>query len=272
MKDSYRFLKLEGKEIAAWAEYYVSEEHSSYFPSHLLLFIKRGTLHIRVGEEISHFAAPAYVLVRKNTLGFFRKTWSPEEGKAVVFILLLRDDFVGEAIKNTSVKSVIPGAAPPAFCGLEPNDHLVNLFDGLPQYFLSGKEVTSASVKSGMEQVIKGCLAANPDLIQMFREVYTPISTHVKNIVDHYFDAGLNVEELADLAGLSLSSFYRAFKKEFGEAPHKWLMNRRLQAAYELLKNTDRSVTDICYQMGFKDVAHFSRRFKQHFGVPPSAV
>jgi AraC-like DNA-binding protein len=272
MKDNYRYLKLEGKEIAAWAEYYVSEEHSSYFPSHLLLFIKRGTLNIRIAEKVNSFDAPAYVLVRKNSLGFFRKTWKPPEEKAEVFILLLRDDFIQQSINNTMPTGSAPPSPPPAFRGLPPNKYLVNIFENLPKYFLNEKKFNADSVARGTKQVIKGCLAADPSLIHMFSEVYTPTSMHVKNIVDHYFDSGLNVEELADLAGLSLSSFYREFRKEFGAAPHKWLMNRRLQAAYELLKGTDNSVTDVCYQTGFKDVAHFSRRFKDHFGVPPSKI
>lgn len=272
MKDNYRFLKLEGKEIVGWAQYFVSEEHSSYFPSHLLLFIKRGILNFRVAEKVNSFTAPAYVLVRKNTLGFFRKTWAAHEGQAEVFVLLLRDDFIQSAIKNLGISAPVPSAQVPGFCGLERNEDLEAIFANLPRYFLGEKAFTTASVRTVTERVIRGCLAANPSLIHMFSEVFTPIGQHVKHIVDHYFDGGLNVVELADMAGLSLSSFYREFHKEFGDSPHRWLMNRRLQLAYELLKNSDKSITNVAYQTGFKDTSHFSRRFKKHFGYPPSRI
>jgi AraC-like DNA-binding protein len=52
--------------------------------------------------------------------------------------------------------------------------------------------------------------------------------------------------------------------------PHDYLVRRRLQRALELLAGTDLSLSAIAYASGFCDHGHFTRRFRQHFGVTPS--
>ena len=58
----------------------------------------------------------------------------------------------------------------------------------------------------------------------------------------------------------------------FGETPHKWIMRKRLVKAHELLMQGEGTASDIYMQVGFEDLAHFSRAFKKQFGVPPSQL
>lgn len=270
MQDEYRFLTLDGERIAAWVESRVSKEHTSYYPQSVLFFVKRGTLHFRVGDYQVTFPAPAYVLVRKNTLGYYKKSWSTTESSAEVFILSLKDHLIEAVIEDFSPSTSAPTSPISPVHLLIPNGELVTMFDNLPDYHAERKQVTKEDVHEGMRTVIAACMKSDPSLYYLFQDRASPIGSRLKSIVDHHFNLGLTVEKLADLSGLSLSTFYRQFKKEFGQSPHQWLMNRRLQEAYELLKNTNRTVSDISYETGFKDLAHFSRRFKQKFGLPPS--
>ncbi|MEM1358568.1 MAG: AraC family transcriptional regulator [Bacteroidota bacterium] len=270
MQDEYRFLTLDGERIAAWVESRVSEEHTAYYPQSLLFFVKSGTLHFRVGDYQVTFPAPAYVLVRKNTLGYYRKSWEATQQFAEVFILSLKDNLVEAVIEDFSPTSAVPTSPLNPVHLLSPNEELIAIFSSIPEYYAKRKEVTMEGVHAGMRAVITACMNSDPDLYYLFQDRATPTGSRLKSIIDHHFNLGLTVEELAELSGLSLSTFYRQFKKEFGKSPHQWLMNRRLQEAYELLKNTDQPVSDIGYETGFKDLAHFSRRFKQKFGLPPS--
>jgi AraC-like DNA-binding protein len=83
------------------------------------------------------------------------------------------------------------------------------------------------------------------------------------------FRYNLSLEEYAKLCHRSLSSFKRDFQKEFSEAPGKWLLHKRLDYAASALRNSKRNVTEIALESGFEDVSHFSRVFKERFGVPP---
>ncbi|MEM9928737.1 MAG: AraC family transcriptional regulator [Bacteroidota bacterium] len=272
MKNSFDFLQLDGENICAWIKKASTAEESAYYPSSLLFFVKQGTLHFRVADKTLSLAAPAYVLVPKNTLGYFHKTWGEREPYSELYAILLRDDLITAALAeipeiqsqhNPQLSSITP---------LIQNDYLISLFDQLPKYYAGEKQVNQASVHRGMVQVIQGCIASDPKLYGFFKDISSPIGVHLKSVIDHHFSLGYSVEELAALTGMSLSTFYREFKKEFALPPHQWLMQRRLQEAYELIKNTEKSITSICYDLGFKDPGHFSRRFKAQFGIPPSGL
>ena len=53
-------------------------------------------------------------------------------------------------------------------------------------------------------------------------------------------------------------------------SPEKWLIQRRLQAAHELLKDKSKSVTDVYVEVGFRNMSHFSTAFKKRFRIAPS--
>jgi AraC family transcriptional regulator, exoenzyme S synthesis regulatory protein ExsA len=80
----------------------------------------------------------------------------------------------------------------------------------------------------------------------------------------------LSLHELAVLSNRSLSSFRRDFFSIYQTPPSQWIRKRRLKKAQELLRTTHMTITDICYTLGFENIAHFSRLFKSQFGSSPS--
>jgi len=92
----------------------------------------------------------------------------------------------------------------------------------------------------------------------------------VREYIEAHLEQNSGLEVLAEIAGLSPSHFARAFKRSEGMAPHDYLVRRRLHRALELLAGTDLSLSAIAYASGFCDHGHFTRRFRQHFGVTPS--
>ena len=77
-------------------------------------------------------------------------------------------------------------------------------------------------------------------------------------------------EELARTAGMSLSSFKRKFKKQFGMSPGKWLREQRIARAEGMLKNLNKNISDIAFELGYSDAAAFSKSFKSETGVSPT--
>src|SRR4029077_13051276 len=63
----------------------------------------------------------------------------------------------------------------------------------------------------------------------------------------------------------------RTFRATFGETPHRYLQRRRVERAMFLLRATDRSVTDICLDVGFNSLGTFSRSFQAIVGEAPTA-
>ena len=92
-----------------------------------------------------------------------------------------------------------------------------------------------------------------------------------KDLADCRYFEPLTVSDLARAAGLSPAHFSREFRHAFGEAPHTYLLTRRLERAAALLRNTDRPVTEICFAVGWSSVGSFTASFRRIYGTTPSA-
>ena len=91
-----------------------------------------------------------------------------------------------------------------------------------------------------------------------------------RDAMDRAYAAPLDVPALARIACVSSAHFSRTFRATFGETPHQYLRRRRVERAMFLLRTTDMSVTEICYQVGFASLGTFSRTFSDVVGVSPS--
>jgi AraC-like DNA-binding protein len=93
----------------------------------------------------------------------------------------------------------------------------------------------------------------------------------LKDFMEKHYKSDMSMSEFAKASGRSLSTFKRDFKRMSELSPERWLTDRRLRAACELLKR-GRRVSDACFDVGFKNVSHFSAIFKKKFGLTPGEV
>jgi len=91
-----------------------------------------------------------------------------------------------------------------------------------------------------------------------------------RDAMDRDYALPLDVARLARLVCTSEAHFIRTFKATFGEPPHRYLQRRRVERAMYLLRTTDRSVTDVCMEVGFSSLGTFSRTFRDILGETPS--
>jgi AraC-like DNA-binding protein len=103
---------------------------------------------------------------------------------------------------------------------------------------------------------------------------FVPPARHLlraKDLVDARYAQPLDVDEMAGAAGLSRAHFSREFRRTFGESPHGYLLTRRLERAAALLRNTDRSVAEICVSVGLQSLGSFTSSFGRVYGRSPTA-
>lgn len=80
----------------------------------------------------------------------------------------------------------------------------------------------------------------------------------------------LELSVLAEVAGVNLYHFARAFKQSTGESPHQYVLRRRIEQAKELLRHPQLSVIEASARTGFVDQSHFSKVFRRIVGIAPS--
>ncbi|AWB85226.1 helix-turn-helix transcriptional regulator [Mycetocola zhujimingii] len=96
------------------------------------------------------------------------------------------------------------------------------------------------------------------------------ILRRVRDRIDREYAKPLDVEGLARGAHLSAGHLSRQFRLAYGVSPYSYLMTRRIERAMALLRNSDLSVTEVCFSVGCSSLGTFSTRFTELVGVPPS--
>lgn len=109
-----------------------------------------------------------------------------------------------------------------------------------------------------------------PAIQQILSSLFSPTVYSIKQIINSHIFSDLAIEDIAQLCNLSLSSFKREFRKIYNDSPANYIKNRKLEQASELLLISDQRISDIAYDCGFNDLAHFSKSFLAKFKMSPS--
>ena len=91
-----------------------------------------------------------------------------------------------------------------------------------------------------------------------------------RDAMDRSYAEPLDVRAVAAVAHISPAHFSRRFRAVFGETPHRYLQRRRVERSMFLLRETGRSVTEVCFAVGFTSLGTFSRTFRAIVGETPS--
>ena len=92
-----------------------------------------------------------------------------------------------------------------------------------------------------------------------------------RDAIDRAYSQPLDIPALAAVAHVSEAHFIRTFRATFGETPHRYMQRRRVERAMFMLRESDRSVTDICMEVGFTSLGTFSRTFSEILGQTPTS-
>jgi AraC family transcriptional regulator len=93
----------------------------------------------------------------------------------------------------------------------------------------------------------------------------------VFDYIDAHLDRDIKLADLAGAIGMSQFHFCHMFKQSIGTSPYQYLLQQRIERAKQLLKQTDRSVTEIALDCGFNSHSHLSKQFRQLTGLTPKA-
>ena len=109
-----------------------------------------------------------------------------------------------------------------------------------------------------------------PSEIDFLAAMFQKSNTEFTNIIANNLYSNLSVKEFAYLCNMSVSSFKRKFKETFELSPKKYIDQKKIEKASQLLKSNEMRISDIAYDCGFDSITSFNRLFKSNFQMSPS--
>ena len=143
------------------------------------------------------------------------------------------------------------------------NQMIKNYIGSLLFYFEHPSMVTEELIKLKVKELI--LLLVNTgnseQVLTILGDLFNPEQYEFKEIIQSHLFENINLDDLATLTGLSLSSFKRKFKTIFNSSPSRYIKQQRLEKAENLLKTTMLRISDLAFDCGFNDLGHFSKSF-----------
>ncbi|TWF44865.1 AraC family transcriptional regulator [Chitinophaga polysaccharea] len=238
------------------------------FEHHMLIWFISGETKIIRAEGTYLFKAGDIFLIPRNQLATIINY--PKDGlphKTVVMHLTtewLRRFYAGLNVK-------------PATANVQQIRHYTNhpllescLVSLIPYFEMKDLPGGIANLKITEAVTILRTIDADIDnLLANFEE---PGKIDLVDYMERNFMFNLPLEKFGYLTGRSLTTFKRDFKKTFATTPQRWLTKKRLDLAHYEFVHKKKKPVDVCYEVGFENLSHFSFAFKKEFGYAPTEL
>lgn len=153
------------------------------------------------------------------------------------------------------------------------DDFLLSYIKSLEVYFEAQDHPNTSVIRLKFEELLLNIFTSkkNIEIASYLYSLQSSNSVQLKQIMMDNYPYNLKLEEYAQLANMSLSTFKRNFKSVFKESPGRWIVNKKIALARQFLKTSDKTVNEIAYDCGFEDPSHFIKVFKKRENITPLA-
>lgn len=149
---------------------------------------------------------------------------------------------------------------------------LASLFASMTPYLDPEVKPKDNFMELKLQEALMALLAIDGRFVPTMFDFNEPWKIDIIGFMEENYMCDLSIEEIAHYTGRSLATFKRDFKRVSDLTPEKWIIRKRLERAYELMRAGRRKVVDVCVEVGFRNPSHFSTAFKKQFGIAPTAV
>jgi len=241
--------------------------------AHLIIYISSGEISIMDnGKEIMAHAGECIFIRRDHRVTFTKRPAGDE-----IFIgitMMLTRNFLRDYYQKLDRK-FIPRQAQlfdESVIKLPKSPALESIFLSLAPYFHTDEKPSDDILNLKMQEGVMALLNINADFYPVLFDFTDPWKIDILEFLNANYMYELTMEEIASYTGRSLSTFKRDFKRISNLTPQKWLIKKRLEVAYELIRKGNRKVSDIYVDVGFKNRSHFTTSFKKKYGFSPSVA
>lgn len=231
-------------------------QHRNSYDSFLLMYIQSGELSVHQQEHTRQVTSGHFVLLDCYQPHGYRTSTGWES------IWLHFDGPVARAYYELIVSHL------GNIFSMQDSYSVISIMEQIYHTFSSGKAIREAFISKQITDILTSMLLHIP--LNSGSSYRCHSIEETISYINENFSKNLTVGDLAERAMMSQYHFIRVFKKETGFTPHEYLVNTRISAAKYMLKTTQRSVKDICYDTGFSCESVFCAAFKKSVGVTPA--
>lgn len=262
-------LTLDGGSIIDQCIVTAGERGTFFLEQHLLYVVLGGSVKLTCGRQMWTVGKNEMILLRRAQSVSYEKHGSEETGLFESQLFAINDELLKDFLTSQQVQ--IPVITEEYGTQVSPmSERLVAYCWSLAPYFNDPSQVNPGLLRLKVMELLYNVMDCSKNIFRQMLQLRHPVKTDIHRVVEENYTSPISLDELAYLSGRSLSSFKREFQDIYGEPPARWIREKRLSKAHEMLRSSNLSVADVAYSLGFENPTHFSRIFKQQYGIAPS--
>jgi len=238
------------------------------FDHHMLIWFISGETKIVQAEGTYIFTAGDIFLIPRNQLATIINY--PKDGLPHKTVIMhLSADRLRNFYANINVKA--NASLSQKIRRYSNHPLLESCLVSLVPYF-DMKEIPGNIASLKITEAISILRAIDADIDNMLANFEEPGKIDLVGYMEKNFMFNMPMEKFGYLTGRSITTFKRDFKKAFNTTPQRWLTQKRLELAHYQFVEKHKKPIDVCYEVGFENLSHFSYAFKKQFGYAPTAL
>ena len=262
-------LTLDGGSIIDQCIVTAGERGTFFLEQHLLYVVLGGSVKLTCGRQTWTVGKNEMILLRRAQSVSYEKQGSEETGLFESQLFAINDELLKDFLTSQQVQ--IPQMTEELGAQVSPmSDRLVAYCWSLSPYFNDPSQVNPGLLRLKVMELLYNVMDCSKNIFRQMLQLRQPVKTDIHRVVEENYTSPISLDELAYLSGRSLSSFKREFQDIYVESPTRWIREKRLSKAQQMLRSSSLSVADVAYSLGFENPTHFSRIFKQQYGYAPS--
>lgn len=238
--------------------------------NHALIYVYSGELEIDNRGEKQYIRRGECVFLKRDHRVVTTKRAREEEQYRGITLTFQRN-FLRDFYNKLEKREVPADLPKPDFSvvKIDTRPDITSLFESLRPYLESNVAPTEEIIQLKEQEGVYALLRTDKEFYPLLFDFTEPWKIDILEFMNENFMYDLSMEELASFTGRSLATFKRDFAKVSDTPPQKWLIQRRLEAAYDKLNNEGRKASEVYLEVGFKDISHFYHAFKKQYGFSP---
>ena len=243
------------KKVAKWCEY------------NYVYFVLSGKKTFHAPDQSITLTRGSIVFVKKGACVIEQYFHEP----FCIFVFIIPDSFIYSFMREYVSEGQLLAKSTNNIMQVHDDVKMESFCQSIIPYFALTKDIPESILELKFKELLL-CIIHNPqnnELYNYFLNIRNQSASSITEIMEANYPYNLQIKDYARLACRSISTFKRDFQLLFKTTPGKWLNEKKINRAKQLLLRDNNNITDVAFDSGFENISHLCRLFKQTTSLTP---